>query len=120
MTVEQVFAELLTTFPKMANDGKLFFDHIEVQDGQEIVPPYAVVREIRQDPFCADDTVYYLTIRHVVELFTVKYDNALISKFKRFFNDRAIPFTLSSGWEDDLDCYATAFEMQLDPSEVES
>lgn len=120
MTVEQLFAALLVAFPALANAGKIFFDHIEVTDGEEITPPYMVLTETEQDPFFADDTVYYLTIRHTLELYTVTYDAPFIDRVERFFNDHQIPFALSVEWRDELDMYDATFEVQLDKSEVES
>jgi len=119
MTVEILFAKMLTAFPGMADDGKIFFDHIEVEEGHEITPPYTVLTEIQKDPFFADDTVYYLTIQHTVELYTATYDAVLIDKFERFFNRNNVPFSTSVEWQDDLEMYDVTFNVELDPSEVD-
>lgn len=119
MTVEQLFTELLQAFPTMANAGKIFFDHVDVQDGDEIGPPYMVVTETAQNPFYADDKTYYLTIRHTIDLYTVVYDAALIDKVEKFLNNNAVPFTVSVEYMDDLNAYISTFEVQLDKTEAE-
>lgn len=117
MTVEELFTTLLSEFPTLANDGKIFFDHILIQDGNELTPPYMVLTETEQDPFFADNTVFYLTIRHTLEVFTIDYDAALIDKVERVLNNNSVPFAVNVEWRDDLDAYDSTFEVQLDKTE---
>ena len=121
MTVEQLFAQMLESFPTLEQAGKIFFDHVEVQDGEEITPPYIVLTETNQDPFYADNTVYYMSIHHTIDLYTVLYDVELINRIGDFLNGLEIPFNVSTvEWQEDINAYLTEFEVELDPSEVES
>lgn len=116
MTIETLYAEMLRKFP----NTPIFFDHIEVEDGQELAPPYIVLTEIRQDPFYADDTTYYLTVRHTIDLYTKRYDVTKIDKIEKFLRTKGITFETSVEWLDDVEMYLSSIEVQLDPSEVES
>lgn len=119
MRVEELFTALLTEFPTLAEDGRIFYDHIEVQDGDELAPPYIVLTETEQDPFFADDTVFYLTIKHTIEIYTVLYDSVMLAKVERFLNGLKVPFTSNVEWLEDLSAYCSTFEVELDNSEVE-
>lgn len=119
MTVEQLFAQMLDAFPELAQDNKIFFDHVEVQEGEEITPPYVVLTETNQDPFYADNTVYYMTVRHTIDVYTVLYDVELINRVSGFLNGFEVPFNVSTvEWQDDIIAYLTSFEVELDPTEV--
>lgn len=121
MTVENLFSQMLDAFPDLATDNKIFFDHVEVQEGEEITPPYVVLTETNQDPFYADNTVYYLTIAHTIDVYTVLYDAELNGRMAAFLNDCGVPFNVQTvEWQDDINAYLSSYSVELDPSEVES
>lgn len=122
MTVEQLYQALSTEFAELSAAGKIFFDHIDVEPGAELLPDYMVITETEQDPFYADNVVYYLTIKNTLDVYTADYDAALINRVKKFLTDNGVAFAIVPvEWQDDIDAYLTSFEVGLDPSEdVES
>lgn len=118
MTIEQLYNAISQEFPTMANAGKIFFDHIEVQDGQEITPPYIVLTEINLEPFHADNTVYYLSVAHTVDLYTAKYEARRANKIGELLTRNQIPYNSTVEYMDEIDAYLTSFAVDLDPSEV--
>lgn len=122
MTVEQLYQALSTEFAELSAAGKIFFDHIDVEQGAELLPDYMVITETEQDPFHADNVVYYLTIKNTLDVYTADYDAALINRVKKFLTDNGVAFAIVPvEWQDDIDAYLTSFEVGLDPSEdVES
>ena len=120
MTIEQLFEQMVDAFPEMAEDGKIFFDHVDVEEGAEILPPYIVLTETQTDPFFADNTTYYLTVLHAVNLYTIEYDVPLMQNIEEFLNVRNIPFTRNTEWLDEIAEWLTVYGVNLGPSEVES
>lgn len=119
MTVEELFTRMLEEFPQLATDNKIFFDHVEVQEGEEITPPYIVLTETNQDPFFADNTVYYMTIAHTIDVYTVLYDVELNGRISAFLNGCGVPFNVSTvEWQDDINAYLMSYSVELDPPEV--
>ena len=120
MTIEKLFHEMCDAFPTLVEDGKIFFDHIDVEDGEEITPDYIVLTETQTDPFYADNITYYLTILHAVNLYTSDYGAELSQSIEDFLTSRNIPFTKSVEWLEEIACWFTSYGVDLDPSEVES
>lgn len=120
MTVEQLFQQMIDAFPALAEAGKIFFDHITVEDGDEITPPYIVLTETQSDPFFADNTTYYLTVANAINLYTAEYDVAIMQSIEEFLNVRKIPFTRNTEWLDEIAEWLTIYGVNLGPSEVES
>ena len=120
MTVEQLYTELVNGFQLLADTGKIFFDHIDVEDGNEVLPPYMVLTETEKDPFYADNKVFYMTIRHTLDVYTATYDEELINSVVEFLNELSLSFSVVPvEWLDDLGTYLTTFEIDLDPTESE-
>ena len=120
MTVEQLYTELVNGFQLLADTGKIFFDHIDVEDGSEVLPPYMVLTETEKDPFYADNKVFYMTIRHTLDVYTATYDEEFINGAVDFLNELSLSFSVVPvECLDDLGTYLTTFEIDLDPTESE-
>lgn len=121
MTVETLFEKMTAAFPTMAQNGKIFFDHVTVEEGEEILPPYMVISETQKDPFFADNVAYYLTVEHEIDVYTAQYDVNLINRVAELLTENEIAFSLvSSSWLDDVGAYMTTFSVDLDESGGES
>lgn len=121
MTLEALFQQMVNAFPTLADEGKIFFDHVTVQDGDEVLPDYIVLTETQSDPFFADNQTYYLTVAHSVTLYTFDYNIELMQSIEEFLNARLIPFTRSVEWSDEMAVYITVYGVNLEASkDVES
>ena len=121
MTVEQLYNALTESFELMSDTGKIFFDHIYVEDGGEVLPPYMVLTETEKDPFYADNKVFYMTIKHTLDVYTAAYDEELINGVVDFLNGLSLTFSIVPvEWLDDIEAYLTTFEINLDPDSEES
>lgn len=88
MTLAELYSDLKTAFP---NDT-IFYDHIVIDEGQEIYPPFTVFQASTPAPFFADDTTYYCPTQISIRLFMSPYDPAYEKKYMDRLKKKKIPF----------------------------
>ena len=113
MTLEELYTAMLTALPDLAEAS--FYDHIEVDEGQEIFPPFIFVHEEAGDPFMADDQVYFLGIDNKIDVYTADRSTTVRNSIINFLNGLNLPFTLQLGEIDsDTMLYVDSFVVSLD------
>lgn len=119
MTIERLYQALCLKFPELAASGRIFWDHIVVQENNEVLPPYIVMKRTETNPFYADDTAYYLTVNDQLIVFTDTYDSTLLDAVELFLKENAVTFTSESKWDDGTFLWETSYTLALAADEGE-
>lgn len=98
MTLTELYQAMLSALPDLA--AVTFYDHIEVDEDQELYPPFIFVHEVNGNPFHADNRVYYLSIENRIDVYTADRSIEVRQEVTKFLTDLNIAFTLSM---DDFD-----------------
>lgn len=113
MTLEKLYEELTARLPELAQNA--FYDHIVIDEGEEIYPPFLFVHETDGTPFNADDHVYYLGIDNVIDLYQAERSPDLRRQICRFLDDLGIAYTLTlEEFDDETMLYIDRFTIELD------
>ena len=120
MSLEGLYAAFVNRFPKLDRNGKIFFDHIIVQEGEEVVPPYIVFRSESLNPFFADNCVYFATVNNFIDVYTETDGEGIHGQIEAVLASLDIPFTKTSGWDNDLGMYLTEYSVTLGDEDDDS
>ena len=113
MTIAEVYILMQSESPDLASIS--YYDHIEVDEGQEVFPPFIIFKEVGGRPFHADNHVYYLTIDNQIELYTADRNPEMRSLIIEFLNRHSLPFTLDmSDFDPDTGLYVDTFTISLE------
>lgn len=113
MTLTEVYQSMLSEFPDLAKIS--FYDHIEVDEGMEIYPPFIIFREIGGRPYHADNHVFYLTINNQISLYTSDRSPSLRTRIGDFLNRNSLPYTLDmDDYDPDTGLYVDNFNIFLE------
>lgn len=112
MTLPQLYEAMLTELPELA--AVTFYDHIEVDEGEELFPPFIFIHEVNGNPFHADNTVYYLSIENRIDVYTADRSVEVRQSIMAFLNSINVPFTLTMGdFDPDTMLYMDSFNLSL-------
>ena len=117
MTIDKFYSAFCTQFAELSEADSVFYDHIEVQEGQEVEPPYIVIKETPADPFFADNQTYYLTINDNLIAYTTSDFENLIDAIDEFLTNAEIPFSRESEWNEDTWLYEHTYSLALNAEE---
>lgn len=113
MTLTEVYQLMLQEESDLASMS--YYDHIEVDEGAEVFPPFIIFKEVGGRPFHADDQVYYLTIDNEINLYTSDRSPLWRSRIIDFLNRHSLPFTLDmSDFDADTGLYVDTFNLILE------
>lgn len=113
MTLETLFEKLIEQLPELAQ--KTFYDHLIIDEGAELYPPFLFVHETDGQPFNADDIVYYIGVENVIDLYTADRDPAIRRQISRFLDNLEIGYTLTlNEFDDETMLYVDRFTIELD------
>ena len=113
MSLEELYERLIEQLPDLAE--KAFYDHIEVDEGDDLYPPFIIVHETNGTPFNADDRVYYLGIENVIDLYQADRDPAVRRQLCGFLDGLEIAYTLSLElFDDETMLFMDRFTIELD------
>ncbi len=86
------------------------YDHFE--SNKEVVPPFAVYREISPDTFKADGITYYRPYNFEIEVITEKKDIALQQTIEELLTTNNIPYDVGDElWDDEEKIYHNYYEI---------
>lgn len=119
-SLEGLYAAFVNRFPKLDKNGKIFFDHIIVQEGDEVVPPYIVFRSESLNPFFADNCVYFATVNNFIDVYTETDGEGMHGQIEAVLASLDIPYTKTSDWDDDLGMYLTEYSVTLGDEDDDS
>ncbi len=112
MTLVELYQAMQSELPDLAN--VCFYDHIEIDEGGELYPPFLFFHEVNGNPFVADNQVYYLGVENRVDLYTSDRSVEIRAQLIEFFNSHDIPFTLSlDEFDPDTMLYMDSFTIAL-------
>lgn len=113
MSLEELYTRLLEEYPELAE--RSFYDHIEVDEGQEIYPPFMFVHEVTGTPFHADDRTYWIGVENRIDLYTADRSTDLRKTIQGFLDGCGLAYTLDF---DDFDAetllYRDSFTVELE------
>lgn len=113
MSLEELYTRLLQEHPELAE--RSFYDHIEVDQGQEIYPPFMFVHEVTGTPFHADDRTYWIGVENRIDLYTADRSTDLRKTIQGFLDGCGLAYTLDF---DDFDAetllYRDSFTVELE------
>lgn len=113
MTLEEFYSAMLAELPGLAEVA--FYDHIEIDEGRELYPPFIVVHEVNGTPFNADDVVYYLGIENVIDVYTADRSPNVRSQICEFLKNLNISYTLTlDSFDESTMLYMDRFTIELD------
>lgn len=119
-SLEGLYAAFVNRFPKLDRNGKIFFDHIIVQEGDEVVPPYIVFRSESLNPFFADNCVYFATVNNFIDVYTETDGEGIHEQIEAVLASLDIPFSKTSDWDNDLGMYLTEYSVTLGDEDDDS
>lgn len=114
MNIIDLTSELITAFPKIP----VFYNHIVVEEGQELTPPYIVTNSEETSPFHADNCNYFSFVRNTVSLYVGKLTERNLQMLDKFFNARNIPFSKKTTFDEFSYCYEIEYTVSLEDIEV--
>lgn len=113
MTLEEFYKAMLSELPALAE--KSFYDHIEIDEGQELYPPFIFVHETNGTPFNADDTVYYIGVENVIDVYTADRSTEVRKQISDFLTGQSIGYSLTlDSFDDETMLYVDRFTIELD------
>ena len=115
-----LYDAFVNRFPKLDTNGKIFFDHIIVQEGDEVVPPYVVFRTESLNPFYADNTLYFATVNNYIDVYSETAAEGLHKQIEALLTSLEITFTSTGGWDDSYGMYMTEYTVSLSSDDEES
>ena len=119
-SLESLYTAFVNRFPKLDRNGKIFFDHIVVQEGDEVVPPYIVFRSESLNPFFADNCVYFATVNNFIDVYTEMETEGLHGQIEAVLASLDISFSKTTDWDNDLGMYLTEYSVTLGDEEDDS
>ena len=119
-SLEGLYAAFVNRFPKLDRNGKIFFDHIIVQEGDEVVPPYIVFRSESLNPFYADNCVYFATVNNFIDVYTKTDEEGIHGQIEAVLASLDIPFSKTSDGDNDLGMYLTEYSVTLGDEDDDS
>lgn len=114
MTIIDLTTALTTAFPKIP----VFYNHIIVEDGDELNPPWIVTNHEDINPFFADNKTYWLGTRNTVTQYVAKLTETNLKRLDRFFDQNEIPFQKEINFDEMEMLYSIQYTVQLDDLEV--
>lgn len=113
MTLEDLYTAMLTELPDLAE--KTFYDHITIDEGDELYPPFIFFHEVDGTPFNADDKVYYIGINHRIDVFTAEREIELRRRIQGFLDDHDLAYTVSfDDFDESMMLYRDSYTIELD------
>ena len=113
MTLEQLYAAMTSALPELA--AVTFYDHIEVDEGHELYPPFIFFHEINGNPFHADCRVYYLSVENRIDVYTADRSIETRTAVCGFLDGLGLPYSLSlDNFDADTGLYMDSFTLTLD------
>lgn len=113
MSLEELYLKLLEDLPELA--AVSFYDHIEVDEGQELYPPFIFVHETAGNPFNADDHVYWIGTENRLDVYSANRDPALRRKIQGFLDSLSLAYTVELGtFDSDTLLYMDPFTIELE------
>lgn len=113
MTLEELYTAMLSEVPRLAEIS--YYDHIEIDEGQEIYPPIVFFHEVDGVPFMADNQVYWIGVEHRIDVYTSDRSGETRGQIASFLNSHDIPFTLTmDDFDQDTMLYIDRFDVTLD------
>lgn len=117
MTLEELYSALLIELPDLA--ASTYYDHIEIDEGDEIYPPFIFFHEVNGNPFFADNRTYYLSIENRIDVYTADRSIDTRRAVCSFLDGLGIGYTLSlDEFDADTGLYMDSFNLNLKESEA--
>lgn len=113
MTLAELYSAMLQELPELAE--RSFYDHITIDEGQELYPPFVFVHEVDSEPFNADNRVYWLGTDHRLDVYTADRDPEVRRAIQGFLDSLDIAYSLSfDDFDSDMMLYCDRFTIELD------
>lgn len=113
MSLEKLYLKLLQDHPELA--AVSFYDHIEIDEGQELYPPFIFVHETAGNPFNADDRTYWIGTENRLDLYSADRSPELRHTIKAFLDSCGLAYTLDpDDFDEETMLYRDSFTVELD------
>lgn len=113
MSLEELYSKLLEDYPELAE--RSFYDHIEIDEGQELYPPFIFVHETAGNPFNADDQTYWIGIENRIDLYTADQSATFRNTIQEFLKSCELAYTLDPNeFDTETLLYRDTFTIELD------
>lgn len=110
MNIIDLTSELISAYPKIP----VFYNHVVVEDGQELPVPYIVTNHETIDSFFADNQSYWIASANSVTLYVAKLSEKYLKMLDKFFGLRSIPFGKSVSFDELTMVYSIVYDIQID------
>lgn len=115
MTIIDLTSKLIEEFPKVP----VFYNHVVVEEGQELNPPYIVTNSEGINPFHADNCNYYTFVRNTVDLYLGTLTEKTLLMLDKFFVKYGIRFDKNESFDEFAYLYQIEYVVYLDEVEEE-
>ena len=113
MTLEELYTAMLTELPTLA--AQTFYDHIVIEEGDELVPPFIFFHEVDGTPFNADNRVYYIGVSHRIDVYIAERDMDLRRQIQGFLDSHDLGYTISfDDFDESMMLYRDSYTVELD------
>lgn len=113
MTLEALYEVLLEALPELAS--VTWYDHLVIDEGAEIYPPFILVHETNGTPFDADNHTYWVGIESRIDVYTADRSIDTRRQVQAFLDTIDIPYTLVlDDFDSDTMLYRDSFTITLD------
>ena len=113
MTLEELYTAMIEELPELA--AQTFYDHIVIEEGEELAPPFIFFHEVDSAPFNADNIVYYIGIEHRIDVYNAERDIDLRRQIQGFLDSHDLGYTVSfDDFDESTMLYLYSFTIELD------
>lgn len=113
MTIIDLTSALISEFTNIP----VFYNHIVVEEGDEINPPYIVTNHDTINPFHADNKTYWSFTKNTVTLYVGKLSERYLKILDNFLDGQNIPFQKNITFDELEMLYAIEYDVSLDDLE---
>lgn len=116
MNLEDFYSAAKTKFS--AENIPVFYDHVVVEQQEELFPPFLVIREVEFSPFHADNRNYYMAIQYEMLAFSSMRSQSFRKMIKDFLEDLGISYDLTpQGFDSDSMLFTDQYTLELEGDE---
>ena len=113
MTIVDLTSALISAFPKIP----VYYNHVIIEEGQEIKPPYIVTNSETINPFHADNCNYYTFVNNTVSLYVGTLSEKYLTMLDKFFTKNGIKFDKNLSFDEFSYLNDLEYTVQLDEVE---
>lgn len=96
----------------------IFYDHIDVDQANEVTGDFLVIREVELAPFRADCINYYTAIKYELLAFSPMRNEQLRGNIKAFLQGHGISYDMTAqGFDADTMMFTDSYDLALDGDE---